>query len=133
MNRDTQYSPLVESLQNVFNVYADRDHSYLLVYWQGWGERTAYEPVKKGQYPWAVHDHYMGNDNNASILAIAFDLNKTFDEQMPDHMRQMETLQGFAFRPMVHIPDRTGSIPYEMQERQRREILNPRPKLRLVQ
>lgn len=124
-----EYSPLIKSLQYAFNNYAKAGMRSLLVYWQGWGESVVYMPVQKGQYPWALHDHYMANDDNASILAFAFDLQSPFKEQVPENMRCAKTLEGFAFTPEIHIPDRTGHIPAKLKKQAQREILYPKPKL----
>lgn len=132
MEKETFYSPLIRSLQQTFEAHAEAGHRYLLLYWQGWGETTACVPVNKGQYPWTRHDDYMEGDKNASILAIAFDLQKDFASQVPAHMRGFETLEGFAYKPLVWIPDREGKVPAEREQAAVKEMLRPKPQLRLV-
>jgi len=113
-------------------MHANAGYRYLLLYWQGWGETTASVAVKKGEYPWTRHHDYMAADTNASILAIAFDLHKGFDEQVPEHMRQFETLEGFAYKPLIWIPDETGHIPAEKEQAAVAALLRPRPQLYVV-
>ncbi len=133
MKKDTIYSPLIDNLRQTFKNYAESNSRYLLVYWQCWSKDTDYVSIKPGEWPWTAHDSYMQQDNSASILAIAFDLAKDFDEQIPEHMRGYETLESFAFKPLVHIPDRTGKIPALEEQEAINKLLRPAPaKLRLV-
>lgn len=132
MKIEKPYSPLIASLRDQFDHAARMGSRYLLVYWQGYGEQTDTRSTKPGQWPWAAHDEYMADDNNASILAIAFDLKESFDAQLPEHMRQFETLECFAYKPLINIPDRTGQVPAQRQQELTDNLLKPRPQLRLV-
>lgn len=123
------YSPLNKTLLKVFNAYKEEGYSALFVFRDGWGG-TMFAAVKPRTPAWDAFDHAAA-PHGARQPLIAFDLRRDYAAQMPSHfLADLETLDAFAFNPMIYIPARNGRIPEDEKQRVVSQAL--RPQLRLV-
>jgi hypothetical protein len=125
-------SPLIGMLRDQFSLCREFGKSAMFVYWDAWEDRVFTPAVDKGAYPWAVHDEVRRQNPNAQ-LCLAFDLKKSFEEQMPAGFEDLENLLCFSISPVVWIHDRAGKIPAREREEFVREALQPpRPVLSII-
>jgi hypothetical protein len=111
-------------LLSVFNAYKDAGYSALFVFRDGWGD-TLYAAVKPRTPAWDAFEHAAAQHGARQPL-IAFDLNHAYADQMPAHfLESLETLDAFAYSPLIHIPARDGFVPAEQRQRAIKEMLRP--------
>lgn len=123
------YSPLNKTLLKVFNAYKEAGYSALFVFRDSWGE-TLYAAVAPRTHAWDAFEH-AAEQHGARQPLIAFDLRQEYAAQMPSHfLEELETLDAFAYNPMIHIPGRNGRVPEV--EKQHVIAQAMRPELRLV-
>lgn len=126
---EENYSPLNKTLLSVFNAYKQAGYSALFVFRDGWGD-TLYAAVLPRTPAWEAFEH-AARPHGARQPLIAFDLRQTYADQMPAHfLEELETLDAFAYSPMIHIPAPNGKIP----EVEKQQIIAKaiRPQLRVV-
>ena len=131
MDHDEQYSPLVRELKKTFDYYAEGDtYKALFVYTDSWGQTPHFVPVpnKQGVWPWAIFDaHPLVQLENIEKPIMAFDLTRSFAEQMPKHFWRLPELGCFHISPLYHIPDRAGIVPANERRKFEEEVLKQRP------
>ncbi len=126
---EENYSPLNKNLLSVFNAYKQAGYSALFVFRDGWGD-TLYAAVKPRTPAWDAFED-AARPYGARQPLIAFDLHGTYAGQMPAHfLEELQTLDAFAYNPMIHIPAPNGRIPEV--EKQRVIAQAMRPQLRVV-
>lgn len=130
MTEDGLYTAGLDCLRAIFeNRAAERRESYLFVFLKPFNE-AAFVGVTKGAYPWAVHDAFLAR-NEGSALAMALDLDRPFDEQVPKEVQAYTTLEGLCMRPLVNIPDRAGTNAHTDAQKRLRRICSA-PDLRII-
>jgi hypothetical protein len=121
---EENYSPLNKTLLSVFNAYKREGYCALFVFRNGWGD-LLYAAVKPQTPPWEAFAHAAA-EHNAHQPLIAFDLRQDYADQMPAHfLESLETLDAFAYSPLIYIPDRHGVIPAEAKQRVIDELSRP--------
>lgn len=122
--KEDDYSPLSKNLLSVFNACRRQGYGTLFVFRDGWGD-THFTAARPHTDRWA-HFSAIAAPHGAKRPLIAFDLNKAFAAQMPDHLLPtLETLDAFAFNPLIHVPDRTGHVPEIHRARVLKDIFRP--------
>lgn len=137
MEEQPKDSGLVSGIRSCFDLYKGNDsYRYVMVFYDGWNDVTSYKAIKKGQYPWVVHDHFMSSlrpDQNATKMVLGFDLEMDFDEQFPSHLREnMQVFDGLLMQPVSWIPNRQGVVPERERQKVMEDILRPKPRFKLV-
>jgi hypothetical protein len=113
---EDDYSPLNKTLLAVFNAYKRQGFSTLFVFRDGWGD-TLYAAVMPRTPAWEAFAHAAAPYGVKQPL-IAFDLRGEYAQQMPGHfLETLETLDPFAFNPMIHIPAPDGRVPEVEKQR----------------
>jgi hypothetical protein len=121
---EDNYSPLNKTLLSVFNAYKKGGYSALFVFRDGWGE-LMYAAVKPRTPAWDAFEHAAAPYGVKQPL-IAFDLKHEYADQMPGHfLESLETLDAFAYSPLIYIPGRDGRIPALERQRALRDFLRP--------
>ena len=117
---DKHYSGLVREIKNTFERHSqDNEYKALFVWMDSWGYGPHFVavPDKSGIWPWAMFDFDpLVQLEEVEKPVMAFDLKRSFEEQMPEHLYRIDTLECFFMTPLYHIPDRTGVIPAKEQE-----------------
>lgn len=121
---EDNYSALNKTLLSVFNAYKQEGYGTLFVFRNGWGD-TLYAAVKPQTPPWDAFTHAAAA-HNAHQPLIAFDLRQDYADQMPAHfLESLETLDAFAYSPLIYIPAPDGKIPATEKQRILDELARP--------
>lgn len=118
------YSPLNKALAHVFDAYKTAGYVALFVFRDGWGE-LLYAATRPDIAPWEGFEKAAAAHEVKQPL-IAFDLRGEFAEQMPQHLwGTLETLDIFAFAPLIHIATPSGIVPEAERKRVLDQMMKP--------
>lgn len=121
---EDKYSPLNKTLLSVFNTYKNGGYGALFVFRDGWGQ-LMFAAVRPRTPAWDAFEHAAAPHGVQQPL-IAFDLNHEYADQMPEHfLESLETLDAFAYNPLIYIPGRNGRIPEVERQKVLKEALRP--------
>lgn len=121
---EDNYSPLNKALQDVFNSYKRAGYAALFVFRDSWGD-TLYAAVKPQVPAWDAFDDAAA-PHGAKQPLIAFDLRGEYAAQMPEHfLETLETLDAFAYAPMIHIAAPNGIVPEVEKRRAVAKMMQP--------
>lgn len=119
-----RYSPLNKTLLSVFNAYKAQDYAILFVFRDGWGD-LLYAAVRPQTAPWPAFDEAAAGYGARQPL-IAFDLLRDYHAQMPEHfLETLDTLDAFAYSPLICVPDRNGHVPADSRRHLLDELTRP--------